>query len=177
MRVFSSIETVLHSYVNWTVKVRGSHSLGVSLPTSCELYVHPVWGFLQHLHGQTGLHVQSVMLRFRASFSKSSQMRYITNSKNELALGSGQLVIHPVPFSTRSIPMVILAQDPLKPVEGQPWNGLSFDHRKVRLSKSGGPLNTLGSQRQKIFSAELVILLGQIPYLCWILVCDTGYTD
>lgn len=82
MRVFSSIETVLHSYVNWTVKVRGSHSLGVSLPTSCELYVHPVWGFLQHLHGQTGLHVQSVMLRFRASFSKSSQMRYITNSKN-----------------------------------------------------------------------------------------------
>lgn len=33
------------------------------------------------------------------------------------------------------------------------------------------------SPKDKIFSAELVTLKGQIPYLCWIPVYDTGYTD
>lgn len=73
---------------------------------------------------------------------------------NELTLSSGQSVVHSVPFSTHSIPMVILIQGPLKPVEGQPASGVSFDHRKERLWKSGTLLNSLGSQRQKIFSAE-----------------------
>lgn len=46
MRAFSSAETVLHSYVNWTARVRDSNSLGVSLTASRELYVQPVSGSL-----------------------------------------------------------------------------------------------------------------------------------
>lgn len=46
MRAFSSAETVLHSYVNWTARARDSNSPGVSLTASCELYVQPVSGSL-----------------------------------------------------------------------------------------------------------------------------------
>lgn len=52
---------------------------------------------------------------------------------NKLTLSSGQLVVLSVPLSNHFIAMVILIQDPLKPMERQPASGLGFDHRKERL--------------------------------------------
>lgn len=72
----------------------------------------------------------SLMLRFGASLPNQVKRDDTSQTtKNELTLSS---ITHPVPFSTHSIPMVILAQGPLKSVEGQPGSGLSFDHRNAR---------------------------------------------
>lgn len=38
-------------------------------------------------------------------------------------------------------------------------------------------LNTPGSQGQRFFSAELIALQGQTPYMCWMPVYDADYTD
>lgn len=89
MRVFSSIETVLHSYVNWTVSHRCSLIWGIPhhlLWTSWSSFRIP-----QHLHGQTSPHVQSVTVRFRAWFLqiKSNEIHHNQPKMNSLwALGS-----------------------------------------------------------------------------------------
>lgn len=70
-----------------TLKI--SRCNGAGLKTLCS----SSFRISQHYHGQTGRHIQSIMLRFRASFSKSSQMRYIT--KNQKWICFEQLVVPP----------------------------------------------------------------------------------
>lgn len=73
--------------------------------------------------------------------------------------------------------MVILIQDPLKPVERQPASSLDFDYRKEILGKAKGLLNSLGSLGQKFFSAGPVTLQGLNTYLCQMPMNGSSYMD
>lgn len=86
-----------------TLKI--SRCNGAGLKTLCS----SSFRISQHYHGQTGRHVQPIMLGFRASFSKSSQMRYITNNQKWICFELWAVSCTPcIPLSTYSIPMVTL---------------------------------------------------------------------
>lgn len=115
-----------------------------------KLYVHPVSGFPNIIVGKLApiynndAWVQSLFFQIKSNEIHHNQ-KWICF---ELWAAS---CTNPQPFLNSLHSHGHSAQDPLKSVDRQSWNGLGFDHRKARLLKFGGPLNTLGSQRQKIF--------------------------
>lgn len=133
MRTFSSVETVLHSYVNWTVRVRSSHSLGVPHTTPVIFMFIPFqvpwtssWAN-GPLHTIGNAKVQSLFFPNQVKWDTSQPTR------NELTFSSGQLVIDPVPFSSHSIPWSFWPKILWSQWKDSPWSGLSFDNRKTKL--------------------------------------------